>query len=101
MKKMQLLQLIALNLLIILCMFLPFLPGPYDKLSYGLSSIAQLTGFAGLLLVPIGVLWLIQEIKKRAGNNNKPLNNWSNGYYYAITAICICTLICLILVLAL
>ena|SRR5688572_2497259 len=100
MKKLQWLKLIALNLLIIVCMILPFLPGPYDKLSYGLSGAAQLTGFAGLLLVPIGVLWLIQEIKKIAGNN-RPLNNWSNGYYFAITAICICTFISLVLVLML
>jgi len=62
--------------------------------------VAQLTGFVGLLLVPVGVLWLIQEIKKNA-TNNKPLNNWSNGYYYAITATCVCTFIGLILLLGL
>lgn len=100
MKKLQWLQLIALNLLVIVCMFLPFLPGPYDKLSYGLSGVAQLTGFVGLLLVPIGILWLIQEIKKNAVND-KPLSNWSTGYYYAITAGCIVTLISLIVVLVL
>ena len=99
MKKLQWLQLIALNLLVILCIFLPFIPGRYDKLSYGLSGIAQITGFIGLLLVPIGILWLIQEIKKLAGNN-KPVNNWSSGYFYAITATCICTFICLFLVLS-
>lgn len=100
MKKLQWLQLIVLNLLLILCMILPFLPGPYDKLAYGLSSIAQLIGFVGLLLVPIGILWLIQEIRKLAGSNT-PSNNWSNGYYYAITAACICTFIGLVIVLAL
>jgi hypothetical protein len=100
MKKLQWLQLIALNLLVILCIFLPFLPGPYDKMANGLSGMAQVIGFGGLLLVPISILWLIQEIKKIAGNN-KTRNHWSSGYYYAITATCICTFICLFLVLAL
>ena len=85
MKKLQWVFLVALNLLIILCILLPFLPGPYDKLSAGLSGLAQLIGFLGLLLVPIGVLWLIQEIKKLAGNSERQ-NNWTNGFYFAITA---------------
>ena len=100
MKKLQWVQLFALNLLIVVCIFLPFIPGPYDKLAFALSGMAQVTGFLGLLLIPFGILWLIQEIKKLAGNN-KPLNNWSSGYYYAITATCICTFICLLYALSL
>lgn len=100
MKKLQWLQLIALNVLVVLCIFLPFIPGRFDKLAFALSGMAQVTGFLGLLLVPFGILWLIQEIKKIAGNS-KPLNNWSNGYYYAITATCICTFICLLFALSL
>lgn len=91
MKKLQWIQLIAFNLLVVLCIFLPFLPGPYDKLALGLSGMAQVTGFIGLLLVPFGILWLIQEIKKIV-NNNKPFNNWNSGYYYAVIATCICTI---------
>ncbi len=45
--------------LIVACVFLPFLPGPHDPTAVVLSSIAQLIGFAGFLLVPIGVVWLI------------------------------------------
>ena len=37
---------------------LPFLPGRYDRLAVPLSSITQLFGLTGLLLVPLGVLWL-------------------------------------------
>jgi hypothetical protein len=100
MKKMQWLQLIALNLLVGLCIFLPFLPGPYDKLVLGLSSIAQLIGYLGLILVPIGIFWLIQEIKKITGANTS-INNWSNGYYFALTSLFICIMFCLFLALVL
>lgn len=89
MKKLQWLQLAALNALVITCIFLPFLPGPYDKLSLALSMAAQLLGYIGLLLVPIGALWLIQEIKKKAGKV-AAYNNWNSGYYYAITATVVC-----------
>lgn len=91
MKRIHWLQLIALNLLVILCIFLPFLPGPHDQLSVALSAIAQTTGFLGLLLVPVGILWLIQEIRRNL-DKNRSTNNWSNGYYYAITAMVICIL---------
>lgn len=97
MKKMQWLHLVLLNLLIVLCMFLPFLPGRYDALVLGLSGLAQLTGFFGLLLVPIGILWLIQEIRKIAGRK-APTSNWANGYYFAITTTIICFLFALIIV---
>ena len=86
MKRMQWLQLILLNLVVGLCIFLPFLPGPYDKLVQGLSTVAQLIGFLGLVLVPIGIFWLIQEIKKLTGSIIS-FNNWNNGYYLAITAL--------------
>jgi len=44
--------------LILLCMFLPFLPGRYDGMAAALSLMAQVMGMAGLLLVPAGALWL-------------------------------------------
>ncbi len=94
MKKRHWLQLIALNLLTILCMLLPFLPGPYDNLSMALSAIMQSNGFFGLLLVPIGVLWLIQEIKRRVDGQDNT-NNWSNGFYLASTATVLGTFIML------
>jgi hypothetical protein len=53
--------------------------------------IAQVVGFIGMLLVPIGVLWLIQELRKIKGNS-EPSNNWRNGYYFAITATILCTI---------
>jgi hypothetical protein len=100
MKKLQWLHLIVFNLVVVLCIFLPFIPGRYDKLAFVLSLMAQVTGFLGLLLVPFGILWLIQEIKKIAGNNQY-MNNWRNGYYYAIATTVICTFIAVFFALAL
>ncbi len=95
MKKVHWLQLIALNVVLVICILLPFFPGRYDSLSLPLSVSAQLIGYIGLLLVPIGILWLIQEMKKLSGSAT-PLNNWSNGYNYAISASIVCTLISLV-----
>lgn len=46
-------------------MFLPFLPGRYDSLAVTLSFMTQLFSLAGLLLVPLGFVWLWFEIAKR------------------------------------
>ena len=43
---------------VILGTLLPFLPGPYDSLAVPLSAIFQVFGTVGLLLVPVGVLWV-------------------------------------------
>ncbi len=100
MKKFHWLQLVSLNLVVILCIFLPFIPGPYDNLSLGLSALAQVSGLIGLPLVPVGIFWLIQEIKKKTGQAN-PQSHWGSGYYYAITATFICALISLFILLVL
>src|SRR5262245_58479051 len=56
----------AALLLIVGCMFYPFLPGNYDGLAVTLSVMAQLFGMAGLLLVPLGAVWLVYELKMRS-----------------------------------
>ena len=50
---------------IILCTLLPFLPGRYDTLAVPLSMIAQLLGKVGLLLVPVGALWMASRYWSR------------------------------------
>ncbi len=45
------------------CMFYPFMPGGYDPFAVALSMMVQTLGFVGLLLVPIGALWLRSELK--------------------------------------
>jgi len=66
----------ALIILIIACLFLPFLPGRYDGLAVPLSTMAQIFGVVGLLLVPIGVLWFVFDRSNKA-----------RGYYFAIAAL--------------
>ena len=51
--------------LLLLCTFLPFLPGSYDNLAVALSEMAHLFGIVGLLLVPIGLLWLAADRASR------------------------------------
>lgn len=54
--------------LIAICMFYPLLRGPYDAMAVTLSVMARLFGMAGLVLVPLGVIWLIDELRGRAGD---------------------------------
>lgn len=43
---------------VIVMTFLPFAPGGYDSLAVPLAVMAWVLGRVGLLLVPIGVIWL-------------------------------------------
>jgi hypothetical protein len=63
------LRIAAATALIILITLLPFLPGSYDPLAATLSAIARLFGFAGVLLVPVGVLWTVSVYWR-------PLSGW-------------------------
>ncbi len=47
--------------------FLPFFPGGYDSLSKSLSGMAWIFGRVGLLLVPVGGLWLWFSPRSGAG----------------------------------
>ena len=44
---------------------LPFLPGGYDTLAVPLSAMSQVFGIVGLLLVPVGALWVASRYSKR------------------------------------
>jgi hypothetical protein len=48
----------TITVVIVLITLLPFLPGPYDPLAAPLSAMARVFGVFGLLLVPIGGLWI-------------------------------------------
>ena len=62
-------RIIVIAILILLLIFLPYLPGDYDASSVTLSGMAQLFGFSSLLFVPIGISWLIYEIIKQKKEN--------------------------------
>ena len=72
----HIIRMTAIITLIIACMLLPFLPGRYDGLAKTLSTMAQFFGVIGLLMVPIGALWLVQEVRKRGF-----------AYYFAIASV--------------
>ncbi|MDZ7267575.1 MAG: hypothetical protein ONB48_19340 [candidate division KSB1 bacterium] len=76
----------GITLLMGLCMIYPFLPGEYDVLAVPLSTMVQLLGAAGLLLVPIGALWLVYEVRARA-QKKRNLHNPERGYYFAIASV--------------
>ena len=77
---------LAITLLILACIFLPFLPGSYDGLAVTLSGMAQLFGMGGLILVPIGLAWLICEHRKQKGK----------GYYFAAASVVALSIIAVI-----
>jgi hypothetical protein len=76
----------SMTILVIACMFLPFLPGGYDGLAVTLSVMAQIFGVAGLLLVPIGAVWLVYESRKRV-QKKRERSNKDKGYYFAIASV--------------
>ena len=45
--------------------FLPFLDGGHDPVSWPLAWAAYVFGVVGLLLVPVGVIWLAYELRRR------------------------------------
>jgi hypothetical protein len=80
----------VLTLLILTCTFLPFLPGGHDRLAVTLSAGSQILGVTGLVLVPIGALWLMVESTKRT----------HQAYSFAIAAVVAASLIAAFLALA-
>jgi hypothetical protein len=78
MKPRDWLPLLLLPLLVAAASVAPFLPGPSNNFSQGISQFAQTIGYIGWPFVPFGLVWLIIEMRNKNGH---PLNRWSNGYY--------------------
>jgi len=73
------------------CIFLPYTPGDYDVLSVTLSTMAQLSTFAALLLVPIGVPWLIYEIAK--GKTKDKKHSGKIIYRFAVASLTVSSIV--------
>ncbi|RJQ33624.1 hypothetical protein C4568_04285 [Candidatus Parcubacteria bacterium] len=56
----HILSILAITVLLVLIMVYPFLPGGYDRLALSFSTMIQTGGAFGLLLIPIGILWLLK-----------------------------------------
>lgn len=79
----HLVRMAGITILILLCVFYPFFPGQYDSLAMPLSITAQVGVAIGLLLlVPIGILWLIYELRKQAQRKQNLAVN-PKRYYFA------------------
>ena len=72
------LLLLLVPLLVAVASVAPFLPGPGNNVSHGISQFAQAIGYIGLPFVPFGLVWLIIELRNK---NGQQLNRWTNGYY--------------------
>lgn len=61
---------IAINLLTIILVLSPFLPGPNSLsiLTNLIYSLAQLGSIFGLLIIPFGLVWTFKQTKKRDKN---------------------------------
>ena len=94
MKPTNWLQLLAVNLLIILMIASPFIPGPANKMVGLFSVIGQLLGLGGLILLPAGIAWLFIEIRTHttSSKTSQPVSN----YQVAIFAVAITILIFLL-----
>jgi hypothetical protein len=77
---------VGITVFILLCMFYPFLPGKFDPLAVTLSTMAQVIGATGLLLVPIGVLWLVHELRKRA-RKRRNLPHAERAWWFAVASL--------------
>ena len=75
----------ALTALLVLCTFYPVLPGGHDPLAVSLSAMAQTFGLAGLLVLPVGLIWLVSELQKRA-RRKRNLAAKARGYYFALAS---------------
>lgn len=80
MKTSAWLRLLAMNLLFALFVVLPFMPGPSNKLSIGLSALGQMAGFFGVLTLPLGLVWAFFEFRKFRGATGLKVNHWNNGF---------------------
>ena len=81
--------------LIIACTLLPFLPGSYDSLAVPLSGMVQLAGMGGLLLVPVGAVWLAYEYRSRRGGSG--VESFERGRHrFAMAALITGAAVCLL-----
>ncbi|MCW5874225.1 MAG: hypothetical protein KIS88_06225 [Anaerolineales bacterium] len=60
----QFLRAVIALVALLAAMVYPYLPGRFDSLAVPLSTLAQLFGVAGtLLLAPLGIAWLVYELR--------------------------------------
>jgi hypothetical protein len=91
-------RIVVIVAILVFAMLYPYLPGGYDRLSVPLSCMVQAFGAGGLLLVPMGSVWLLHEQKKRV-RAARDLPHSDLGYRFAIVALVTGTLVALVVAL--
>jgi hypothetical protein len=81
--KRHLLRLIILFAAILLGIIYPYLPASWDPLAGPFSLTAQLLTTGWLPLVPLGIAWLIYEVRARP---RRPLPAVDRGYRWAVAS---------------
>jgi hypothetical protein len=56
---------------LVFVMLRPFLPGRHDGLAVPLSTMVQVFGVVGLLLLPVGLAWLVHELRSERKNGRR------------------------------
>lgn len=69
----HLIGIVAVVAAILFCTLLPFLPGRYDSLAIPISSLVQVAGVVGVLLIPSGLLLI-------AADRSPRLNQWRRAF---------------------
>jgi hypothetical protein len=86
---------IGITALLVLCIVYPFLPGDYDSLALALSTMAQVGSAFGLLLVPVGGVWLAYELRQRT-RRQRSLPAKPRGCYIALISVVVASVIALV-----
>ena len=96
----HLVRMVLITGLLVLCMVYPYLPGKYDVVALPLSSAVQLLAAVGLLFLPIGIPWLVYELRKRARGDRHPSAR-PKGFYFAAIALITASLLAILISLGL
>ena len=79
MKNINWKKLAGVNLVVVLMILSPFIPGPFNKVVLAVSVLGQIAGIFGLLLVPVGLTWAIIEMRRQ---HHKSRNGRSQQLHY-------------------
>lgn len=73
------------------CAFLPFAAGRFDPVAASVADVANAVGLVSLALVPLGLLWSVQELSRsravRRGRAIGPIGRWLSVAALVLVAI--------------
>ncbi|QYK51890.1 MAG: hypothetical protein KF701_05180 [Anaerolineales bacterium] len=95
----QLLRLLTTLIVLLAAMVYPYLPGRYDANAVALSTVVQVFSIAGMLLVPIGVLWLAYAARLLSKNRSEG-SQAAARRRFAVVALVACVPVALLTALA-